>query len=222
MSDLDSIAASKIKALDAVHDDLPGVIIVHDLRNMSVAYMSPRGLRILGTSMDELKAMGAEYFNYYFHPDDKGAETVFEMITNNSTHDVFTMFQQVREKGKTNEWKLYLTSLKIFLKDERGKPAFTIATAHPLEPNASVTDKVIRIIEENSFTQSKKHLFNTLSTREKEFLALLATLNSNEAIASRLHISVETAKTHRRNIKRKLRISNHTEFIDYARAFDLI
>lgn len=55
-----------------------------------------------------------------------------------------------------------------------------------------------------------------LSPREEEVLRYIAKgLNSNE-ISKKLHISVETVKTHNRNIKTKLNIENRAELIKYA------
>jgi DNA-binding CsgD family transcriptional regulator len=224
VQDIEEIISKKIKDIDAISNDLPGVIILHDLRTMSVAYMSAWGLRILGTTMEQLQAMGPEYFTWYFHPDDTAPDKVFRMILNNNTSDVFTMFQQVRERGEGNseKWGLYLTSMKILIKDEENRPILTIASAHPIEPGTSVTDKVKRIIEENNFSKLKKHLFNSLTPREKEILRRIGLGESNEQISNELSISLETAKTHRRNIKRKLQICNSNELTDYAKAFDLI
>src|SRR6478736_4702791 len=102
MMDIEIQIQEKIKEIDAVSKDLPSVIILHDIRTMTTVYMSERGLRTLGITMDELTAMGAEYFTYYFHPDDSKmtAQKIYEMISANNVYDVFTMFQQVRVSGR--------------------------------------------------------------------------------------------------------------------------
>jgi hypothetical protein len=57
-----------IENVSSVTEHLPSVIIIHDLHAMSVAYMSKWGLQILGTTLSELKKMGADYFTHYFIP----------------------------------------------------------------------------------------------------------------------------------------------------------
>lgn len=51
--------------------------------------------------------------------------------------------------------------------------------------------------------------YSKLTKREKEILKLIAKGKCNKEIASRLFISEATAKTHRRNIKKKIGSQNH-------------
>lgn len=55
-----------------------------------------------------------------------------------------------------------------------------------------------------------------LSKREKEVLTLIAKGNSNKLIARQLNLSVRTAETHRRNIKKKLDLNSTAELTQYA------
>jgi len=55
-----------------------------------------------------------------------------------------------------------------------------------------------------------------LTTREQTILVLLAQGQSNKHVARELDISVRTAETHRRNIKRKLKISTTAGLTKYA------
>lgn len=61
-----------------------------------------------------------------------------------------------------------------------------------------------------------------LSDREKEVLTLIAKGNSNKLIARNLDLSVRTAETHRRNIKRKLKLNSTAELTQYAISQGLI
>jgi two-component system, NarL family, response regulator NreC len=58
--------------------------------------------------------------------------------------------------------------------------------------------------------------FETLTTREREILRLVAEGYSSVRIAGRLSISPRTAESHRANVMRKLRLSNYVELIRYA------
>ncbi len=56
----------------------------------------------------------------------------------------------------------------------------------------------------------------SLSSREREVLQLLAEGHSAREIAGRLHLSVKTIETHRRNIQAKLGIDNVADLVRYA------
>jgi DNA-binding CsgD family transcriptional regulator len=57
-----------------------------------------------------------------------------------------------------------------------------------------------------------------ISVREREVLALISKGNSSQQIAQQLYISVETVKTHRKNILEKTNTSNSTDLIRHAYA----
>jgi two-component system response regulator NreC len=57
---------------------------------------------------------------------------------------------------------------------------------------------------------------DTLTDREKEVVQLMAEGNSTKQIALKLHISVKTVETHRRQIMSKLDIHNIAELTKYA------
>lgn len=56
----------------------------------------------------------------------------------------------------------------------------------------------------------------TLSQREREVLQLLAEGSSAKDIAGRLHISVKTVETHRRNLLGKLELESVADLVRYA------
>ena len=58
--------------------------------------------------------------------------------------------------------------------------------------------------------------YETLTTREREVLALAAEGHSSADIAARLSISPRTAETHRAHLMQKLDLHNQTEVIRYA------
>ncbi|MEW5986872.1 MAG: response regulator transcription factor [Chloroflexota bacterium] len=58
--------------------------------------------------------------------------------------------------------------------------------------------------------------YDTLTSREREVLHLVAESYSNADIAERLSISPRTVETHRANLTRKLDLQSHTDLIRYA------
>jgi DNA-binding NarL/FixJ family response regulator len=65
-------------------------------------------------------------------------------------------------------------------------------------------------------TISSSDQYETLTTREREVLHLVAQGAKNSDIAARLSISVRTAETHRTNLMRKLSLHNQADLRQYA------
>lgn len=216
----------KIAAIDAVAEDLPGVIIIHNLqRNFAVEYMSPRGLELLGVTLEELKEIGPRFYQEFFHPDPDSQENTAKLaqglFAKNDPNDIISFFEQVKFKGKEG-WNWHLTSIKILMQDEMGLPLLTISIAIFIEPRHHITPKVSRLLEENAFLRKNYLRFSELGNREKEILKMVALGKSSVEIARELNISEKTVNTHRRNIKVKLCAHSGFELSQYALAFDLI
>jgi hypothetical protein len=195
---------NKIKEIDSTSNDMPGVIIIHNLKTMSVAYMSKQGLHFLGVTMKELIDLGPDYFYKYFNPEDAKDYTpkYIRLVERNIEDEVFTFFQQVR-KSENSEWTWFLSASKIILRDNN-VPILSMTIAQSIDPIQSLTKKVDRLLKENTLLKEKMEVFSTLTNREKEILAQIAQGKKNDEIASNLVISLHTVATHRKTIKRKL------------------
>lgn len=221
--DLEERIRQKIDGIAAVADELPGVLLIHNLRKqMAVEYMSPRGVQHLGVSLQQLREMGAEYYNTFFNPEDVKdyVPKVIAFIEENND-GIVSFFQQVRAR-KGDPWTWHFSTTKIFMRDGAGAPVLTITMAYPIDPLHHVTTKVARLLDENNFLRKHYHRFSKLSGREQEVLKLMSLGLSASETAAELCISVTTVETHRRNIKQKLDTNSFFELTQYARAFDLI
>lgn len=82
-----------------IAEKLPGVVIIHDLKTLSVVWMSQRGLRELGTTGEEIVGMSSdEYFRLFFNEEDAQdyVPKIIGLIQRNNNEEVVTVFQQVR------------------------------------------------------------------------------------------------------------------------------
>jgi DNA-binding CsgD family transcriptional regulator len=214
---------SKISEIAFVADLIPGVIIIHNLPEFRVVYMSQMGLNGLDKKLEEISILtNKEYHNNFFNPDD-AADYVPKILSllERNTDDMVTFFQQVRTT-QHHDWVWYLSAIKILLRDEDEKPMLTITIAMAIDPQHHVTAKVSRLLDENNFLRKHFQQFARLSKRECDVLKWLALGKSSAEIAEILFISVATVETHRKNIKQKLNVKNIYELSQYARAFDLI
>ena len=67
------------------------------------------------------------------------------------------------------------------------------------------------------FCEKTKGTFIEISKREEQIIKLIAKGLNNNDIAKQLFLSVETVKTHKKNIKLKINVNNTAEIIKYAK-----
>jgi DNA-binding CsgD family transcriptional regulator len=220
---LQKIIDEKIAQISTIENYFPGVVIIHEIKQGTVIYMSQWGRDYLGVSNEELREMGKEYYNLYFNSEDAKdyVPKVLGLLERNNDKEFISHFQQVRRSPK-HDWCWFLTATRIFARDEQGQPLLTLSTSLPVDAQHHIAAKAQRLLEENNFLRRNHHVFNQLTKREKEILRLMAIGLRSEEIASQLYISEATASTHRRNIKQKLRIKSNYDIIRFAQAFDLI
>ena len=222
-STLEARIQDRITAIDAIAHKLPGVIIIHNITTVSVAYMSPRGLELLGVTAREMQEIGPAYHERFFNMEEarEYVPKIFGILQRNDPEEWVSYFQQVRHVG-IDGWVWYASSSKIFMRDEDGRPVLTITVAVPLDVNHHLTNKVDRLQKENDFLRKNYSKFATLSSRERDVLKLTALGKSSNEIAEILFISTATVDTHRKHFKKKLNVSSSYEISQYAMAFDLI
>ncbi|WP_250318165.1 helix-turn-helix transcriptional regulator [Pedobacter sp. B4-66] len=216
--------SNAIAKISAIADELPGVVIVHDLRDWSVAWMSDRGLTQLGVTLEEItKITAEEYYSRYFNPEDAKdyVPKIFRLIDENNDDTVYTFFQQVR-LSSSSDWNWHMSSVKVYLRDENNKPLLVMTIALPIDSMHHMTVKASRLLEENNFLRKNLCHFAKLTKREREILRLMALGKTSAETATELFISTSTVETHRKNIKLKLDTNSYYEMCQYARAFDLI
>jgi len=220
---LQKAAHEKITRLQEIEDDIPGVIIVHNLMDDSIVYLSKRGRDILKVTLEEVRLPHFDYHKRFFNPEDfpDYAPKILGMVQRNADDEIVTFFQQVRP-SKNAPWKWYSTSIKILLRDNDRKPVLAISVALPIDEEHYFTPKIERLLQENKFLRDNQTLFLSLSKREIEVLRLLASGYNSQEIAEKLHIAEATAKTHRKNIRSKLNAESNFELMQFAQAFNLI
>lgn len=215
--------AQKIAEIAATADQYPAVVIIHHVPTQTVRYLSEWGLRLLGATLDELRALGPAFSPTYFNAveSDEYMAKVFRLMYEEGRPDVHTFYQQVRTTEREG-WSWYLTAMRRLLADDAGNPLLVMGLAVPLHPANHFAAKVQRLIDENNFLRQHGTSFSSLTPRERQLLRHLALGHSSPEIADTLNLSVQTVDTHRRNIRQKLGATSAFELGQYARAFDLI
>ena len=112
--------------------------------------------------------------------------------------------------------------MRIFLRDEQGRPLLSLTFACPLDSLSYATPKVTRFLAENTFSRQNQAQFAQLTQRERQVLRLLVLGKNSAEIANELFISANTVITHRRNINTKLHPETPYDLSRYAYAFNLV
>lgn len=216
-------AHEKILQIQQVEIDLPGVLIVHNLVDDSIVYLSERGRKILKVSLEEIRLPHFDYRQRFFNSEDvpNYAPKIFGMVQRNADDEITTFFQQVRS-SPAEPWRWYSSSIKILLRNAAHQPVLALTLALPIDEEHYFTPKIERLIQENNFLRRNQQAFASLSKREKEVLRLLALGRNSIEIAKALFISEATVKTHRRNIRNKLNADSSFDLLQFAQAFNLI
>ena len=86
-----------------------------------------------------------------------------------------------------------------------------------------VIEKEVYLDRNEEFVLNTSLIFQLeLSRREMEILGLLAQGHSNQEIATKLFISLSTAKTHIQNLFEKLDVKRRTQAVEKAKRLNLI
>ena len=211
-------------SLNDIGDLVPGAIMVQDMQSVQVTYMNSWGCEVLDHSMDEINAMGEDYYKKFFLPDESrwfipGMLNYFQREDHSS---LYSFFHQVRT-GPKLEFSWYYAVCKFLRKDkDLNKPKELIMVVNPVSGMGVMANKVNKLLDENVFVVKKYKLFASLSKREKEVIALLANGKSTNDIADLLFISTHTVQTHRKNINKKLELNSFADLVHFAIAFELI
>lgn len=213
----------KIQNITPYAEMMPGVIIIHELRDFRPVFMSRKGLEGLGITLEELKKVDRNYHEKFFNNDEmEDVMRKFErLLQNKDPEETFTLFQQVKLANREN-WVWHITSVRIFHQDAHGNVTHTISLSFPVDQMKHIPNKAERLLAENEFFRKNLNKYLSLGTRAKEVLKLVALGKSSAEIADELCISVDTVNTHRKKIKKKLGIYSTYEFTEYAHAYDLI
>ena len=88
--------AEKISEISAVADQFPGVVIIHNVRDQfgKVEYISDRGVKNLGLSVEKIKSLGADYHKKFFNEEDakEYVPKMYNLIQRNNEDEVFFFF----------------------------------------------------------------------------------------------------------------------------------
>lgn len=208
-----------LETLKIVGDQLPGVVLVNDMRTLKNVYMNRFGCDYLQKSSEELQQMGPEYFiGEIFCPEEisKLSSTFEGLIKRNDVTELTGFYQKVRPNRQT-DWKHFYLSGKL-LEHDSGYCIHLGMAASADNANLHLIGKKLDV---DSASPVQFQQFNSLTKREKQILGLVAKGYTNATIADQLFLALYTIETHRKNINRKLGTKNIRDLIVVAERFGL-
>ncbi|WP_166435187.1 LuxR C-terminal-related transcriptional regulator [Christiangramia sabulilitoris] len=142
---------------------------------------------------------------------------------NSVIHPVhFASEKEAREwlNGNINHTKID-SQIKILFEgvDDEGNSIIKIKRA-----SSDIANTIMsfgHLLEENNFLKSNIANYAKLTKREKEIMVIFAQGLRQKEVADRLFISIETLRTHWKNIKKKLNIKSVADVIKYVNSFDM-
>lgn len=214
-------AIEKIRTYADEFEKMPGVTVIHDIEGFKPLFMTSNGLKLLGISMEELIAIKEDYQELFFNRNFMGdyLEQLKAMFERDGITETYTFFHEVKIR---EEFRWYSASIKVFHASKNFEPTHTITYAVPLEDYHWTIKRAQRLLEETEFARKHLEKFSSLSSREKEVLALIAKGKTVGEITDTLKISPNTVNSHLKTIKRKLKATTSYDLREFALAFDLV
>lgn len=101
---------------------------------------------------------------------------------------------------------------------EKNVPLDVLKTAieNVISGQSYFSPKVVEIMRDLMINQDRNGALDSLTSREREIVKLVAESFSNKEIAEKLHISPKTAETHRANIMKKLSLHDAAGITRFA------
>lgn len=210
-------------SIEDVGDYMPGSVMVQDLSMMANTYMNDFGCNILKHTSEELFNMGSDYFKNFFPAHEMVIlkKELQKFMAENDHNKMHSFFQNVRADSNA-DYSWYLTTSKLQKSQNPGCPPKLIHMSINANTLNFAGKMLANMIEDNIFVRKYYHLFNLLTTREKEVICLIVKGTSSIEIADSLFLSIHTVNNHRKNIIHKLNIKSLSQLVRFAVSFGML
>ena len=203
-----------------LNEELPHdiVIVTHKLQTFEPVYFDTKTFDMMNVSPEEYvqNPLASVKRNNFPGNYERSSRITMDHLASTKKDSPVCFIQKVRLFDRPNYEGLFTCVVKI------GNTEEVASILIPVSHIAKVSQKMLRILDDTSYMRYHYHKFNSLTTREKEIITLLALGYQNNEIGEQLFISKATVEQHRKNLKRKLSIKRFVDLIRFAQAFDLI
>lgn len=218
--DLELKDEKNLEKFKAFLNEQPYILWVDNHTQLSPFFVNNRAKAFYGFPSNDLSSLGFKLYKKMLHP--ITFENLKNIVFDFSSEKSFIHHETSYVKTKDGSYKYVYLASKALSYDANDKPAFILSLVFDID---SIIGSLINSKEKPqdvNFEVANKHLYLTLSPREKEILHLIADGNSNIKIAELLNIKPSTVKSHRKTILRKLNLNNSFELVKYALYFEKV
>ena len=197
--------------------DFLGVYHEHHAHDFSFRYLEEKGCELLGRSLQELKRLGLALLAQLIHPEDfQRCATQLLTFKADADQERLVCFYRVALPG-LDDFQLFVTSIT----KQPNTPIFTCLTS-PVTQLQSFEIQVENVLDSASYKKEHQSIYDALTKREKEIIALVCQGKSTTEIAASLFLSTHTVNQHRKNANAKTQFESRSELIQFALNFELI
>jgi PAS domain S-box-containing protein len=195
-------------------EKMNGVIFIIDYNAIGISWAGEHFEEITGYKYEEVGNLGINGLKSLFHPDDfhiysEGYNYFMNPETKDKSH---TAVYRIKHKQGHYIWSYFCSFVISRNPDETPHKAGGIMINLEKIMIPSFFEKQI---SERKAEKNDK-LIETLSKREKEILAYISKGLSAAQIAEKFGLSKRTIETHKRNMQKKLGVSNSAALISFA------
>lgn len=205
-----------IVTLDQLSDLIPGYIHLNNIHSGSLEYVSKKALEIFEKSITDIRNEGKTFIH---NISDKKSQQIFlqkkafflQPINHSKT---YSYIQRLHYREKKIPPTLFYSTSKLY-RDKQNCISYT----QPLQllQNDSFLKELVD--KRYDFFNTHYYKYQLLTPRECEILKLIANGLTNQSISEQLFISIQTVKTHRKNICRKLETHRIVDFVKFSQVF---
>lgn len=211
-------------AFEKIINEIPAIVYINSFRepgnpkSLVNVWSNRYALDFIGYTQTEIKEMGFSFFTKTLHPDDMELildNRDIEVASQNLTQTIkYTVLQRLKPKGKNDYAWFYGNGILIESYDN-GFPKTFLCVVVEVAKQIHSENQLIALLKEINRLKNECRC-NVLTSREKELLPHIAKGLTDKEIANRFFISMGTAKTHRNNIIKKLRVKNSANLAAFA------
>lgn len=192
---------------------MDGALFLFDPVTHQYVWTNGQFQRILGYTYHTLNKLFKKNWKQLYHPDDTDVIQKKLHALSKSENKPFSGFFRMKHKEKHWKW-LYCRALNVQINHGRNSKLI-FGIAFDVSDQMHTQHQFHELFKKYKRDDNKIEI-DTLTPRERQVIALLSKGYSCREIAKRLVLSFHTISTHRKNIARKLNISNKASLVQFA------